>query len=107
VLSSQRDKLVSRKKTWHCPWLFSLDALYIRVTLQEVLDDRRFACEQAPAVEGALQKARLKGDFSDHLIASAACAANAQPVQTFDTALRKFPEFEVHRAGAAGRKKVE
>jgi len=73
-------------------------------TLQEVLDDRRFACEQAPAVEGALRKARIKGDFSDHLIAAAACAARAEPVQTFDNALRRFSEFEFHRAGSAKRK---
>lgn len=73
-------------------------------TLQEVLDDRRFACEQAFAMERAVNQARIKGDFSDHLIAAAACAANAKPVQTFDQALRKFTEFEVHRAGAAGRK---
>lgn len=73
-------------------------------TLQEVLDDRRFACEQAPAVEDALRKARIKGDFQDHLIAAAACAARAEPVQTFDTALRKFSEFEVHRPDAEKRK---
>lgn len=72
-------------------------------TLREVLDDNRFACERAAAVEEALRKARIKGDFSDHLIAAAACAAGAEPVQTFDTALRKFSEFEIHRADATKR----
>jgi predicted nucleic-acid-binding protein len=66
-------------------------------TLQELLNDSRFACEQASAVENALRKARIKGDFSDHLIAAAARAADAMPVQTFDQALRNFPEFEIHR----------
>lgn len=70
-------------------------------TLQELLDDQRFSCEQAPAVEEALRNARLKGDFSDHLIAAAASAAHAAPVQTFDRALQQFPEFEIHRASRA------
>ncbi len=73
-------------------------------TLQEVLNDRRFVCERAATVEEALRKARIKGGFPDHLIAAAARAARADPVQTFDTALRKFPEFEVHRPAAAKRK---
>jgi len=73
-------------------------------TLHEVLDDRRFVCEQAAAVEEALRNARIKGDFSDHLIAAAACNALAAPVQTFDNALQKFSHFEVHRAQPARRK---
>lgn len=68
-------------------------------TLHDVLDDRRFLCEQAADVEEALRKARVKGDFSDHLIAAAARKANAVPVQTFDNGLRQFSQFEVHRAG--------
>lgn len=72
-------------------------------TLREVLDDSRFLCERAHTVEEALRKARTKGDFPDHLIAAAAREARAEPVQTFDSALRKFPGFEVHKAAAADR----
>lgn len=73
-------------------------------TLQEVIDDRRFACERAPAVEEALRKARIEGDFPDHIIAAAAVAVRATPVQTFDNALKMFSEFEVHRADSFKRK---
>lgn len=72
-------------------------------TLREVLEDSRFVCEKSATVEEALGKARNKGDFPDHLITSAARAAHAEPVQTFDSALRKFPEFEVHKASAQNR----
>jgi predicted nucleic-acid-binding protein len=73
-------------------------------TLQEILDDRRFACERAASVEAAIRDARGKGDFSDHLIGAAASAALAAPVQTFDKALKGFPRFEHHRGtGASGR----
>ena len=74
-----------------------LPRLDVLDTLREVLEDSRFICEKAPTVEEALGKARIKGDFPDQLIAAAARAARAEPVQTFDSALRKFPEFEVHK----------
>ena len=66
--------------------------------LQEVLEDRRFACEGAPAVASAIRDARRSGDFSDHLIGAAARAASATKVQTFDKALKAFPGFECHHA---------
>lgn len=76
-------------------------------TLQELLDDHRFVCERAPAVEAAIRDARGKGDFSDHLIGAAASAAMAAPVQTFDKALKGFPGFEYHRAADARGKQEE
>lgn len=62
--------------------------------LSEVQDDQRFLCERPIEVEAAIKKARKHGDFPDHLIAAAAADAKATPVQTFDLALKSFPEFE-------------
>lgn len=66
--------------------------------LAELLSDRRFTCERAHEVDASIRAARKKGDFPDHLIAVAATAAGALPVQTFDKVLKVFPAFEVHRS---------
>jgi predicted nucleic-acid-binding protein len=66
--------------------------------LAEILLDCRFSCERAHEVDAAIRGARKKGDFADHLIAAAATAAGATPVQTFDKVLKVFPAFEVYRA---------
>lgn len=95
-------QIVLVEVAWYLRGLLSRAA--VLDTLQELLDDHRFACERAPAVEAAIRDAREKGDFSDHLIGAAARAALAAPVQTFDKALKDFPGFEHHHAtGASGK----
>ncbi len=95
-------QIVLVEVAWYLRGLLSRPA--VLDTLQEVLDDRRFACEGASTVEAAIRDARKKGDFSDHLIGSAARAGLGAPVQTFDKALKDFPVFEHHHAtGARGK----
>lgn len=64
-------------------------------TLEDILADTRFLCESSESVREAIQNARNKGDFSDHLIAASAKHAGASPVQTFDKALKNFSGFEL------------
>lgn len=87
-------QIVLVEAAWYLRGLLSRKA--VLDVLQEVVDDRRFLCEGVAAVEAAIRQARVKGDFSDHLIAAAAAAARALPVQTFDKAQRKFARFEVN-----------
>jgi len=92
-------QLVLVEAAWYLRGLLPRGA--VLDTLREVLADRRFVCERVPDVAAAIRSARKKGDFADHLIAAAASAAQAAPVQTFDQALRPFPAFEVHRPAGA------
>ncbi|HSP42657.1 MAG TPA: PIN domain-containing protein [Luteolibacter sp.] len=90
-------QIVLVETAWYLRGLLSRVA--VLDTLQEVLDDRRFACERPDEVKSAIRDARRKGDFSDHLIAASARAAAATPVQTFDKALRGFAAFEIAMPG--------
>lgn len=96
-------QIVLVEVAWYLRGLLSRPA--VLDTLQELLDDHRFVCERAPAVESAIRDSRLQGDFSDHLIGAAASAAMATPVQTFDKALTGFPGFECHKAAGMGGNK--
>jgi len=89
-------QLVLVEAAWYLRSLMSIKV--VADVLAEVLLDPRFACERAHEVEAAIKAMRKKGDFSNHLIATAAARAKALPVQTFDLALKPFPSFEVHRA---------
>jgi predicted nucleic-acid-binding protein len=95
-------QIVLVEVAWYLRGLLSRVA--VLDTLQELLDDHRFVCERAAAVEDAIRNARRKGDFPDHLIGAAASAALAEPVQTFDKMLKSFPAFEYHRAASANGK---
>ena len=89
-------RIVLVETAWYLRSLLSRVA--VLDTLQELLEDQRFLCEGAALVEAAIQSARKKGDFSDHLIGAVARAAQAGPVRTFDKALKDSPTFEYHRA---------
>jgi predicted nucleic-acid-binding protein len=86
-------QIVLVETAWYLRGLLSRTA--VLDTLQDVLDDRRFECERPDEVEISIRDTRRKGDFSDHLIAAAARAAAATPVQTFDKALSGFDAFEI------------
>jgi len=58
-----------------------------------LLMDPRFRFE--PTFPQALHNAKKRGDLPEHIIAQTARAAGALPTQTFDKALKVFPEFEV------------
>ncbi len=89
-------QIVLVETSWYLRSLLSRTA--VLDVLAELLLDRRFTCERAYELDAAIRAARKKGDFPDHLIAAAATAAGALPVQTFDRILKVFPIFEVHRA---------
>jgi predicted nucleic-acid-binding protein len=63
--------------------------------LEAVVDDARFQTENGAGTREAIERARVKGDLAEHLIALSARRAGANKTQTFDEAVAGFPEFEV------------
>lgn len=72
-----------------------LDKHGVLDTLEEVLADDRFLVQDAEQVRAALDHARAKGDFAEHLIAQNARAAGCVKTQTFDRAVKRFGAFEM------------
>ena len=88
--------LVLVETAWHLRGLMGRKD--VLDTLEDILADTRFLCESSKSVKGAIQNARIKVDYSDHLIAATAKHSGASPVQTFDQALKNFPGFEIFQS---------
>ena len=67
----------------------------ILVVLETVAADDRFRVEGGPDLAEAISRTRQGGDLPEHLICLAGRRTGATPCQTFDTAVRAFPDFEV------------
>lgn len=63
--------------------------------LEAVVGDSRFRTEGGSETREAIDRARVKGDLAEHLIALAAKRAGVEKTQTFDRDVARFSEFEV------------
>lgn len=74
---------------------FGLEVDSVLEILLRLTDDARFVFQSGGDVRLALERSRIKGDLPEHLIALAARQVGAKKTQTFDRAVKRFPEFEV------------
>ena len=81
---------------WVLQQVYGLTAPQALDTLRAVAADPRFTFQSGRDLSTAIERARKKGDLPEHLVALAARRAGAKKTQTFDRAVRGFPEFEVH-----------
>jgi predicted nucleic-acid-binding protein len=83
-----------------CKLVWVLDAVYgvprreIAATLDDLLDEPLYEVDQRESVGEALGRyRRARGDFADYLIAALARRQAAEPLYTFDRALRREAGF--------------
>lgn len=74
---------------------FGLEVDHVLEILLRLAEDARFVFQSGGDVRLALERSRIKGDLPEHLIALAARQVGAKKTQTFDRAVKRFPEFEV------------
>ena len=74
---------------------YGLRKAQVMAALEAVCQDERFQVEGGGDMVEALIRARRKGDLPEHVAALAAKGAGRRKTQTFDHAVREFPEFEV------------
>lgn len=74
---------------------YGLVADVVCAIMLALTEDARFGFQSGADVRLALEPTRIKGDFPEHLISLAARRAGAVKTQTFDRAVKRFPEFEV------------
>lgn len=74
---------------------FGLEVDSVLEILLRLTEDARFVFQSGGDVRLALERSRIKGDLPEHLIALAARQVGAKKTQTFDRAVKRFPEFEV------------
>ena len=88
-------QLAITETAWVLQSGFSLRKQEVLFTLEDVTKDTRFLLEGGAVIPEAIKRARSKGDLPEHIIALSAKAAGARKTQTFDQALKRFPEFEI------------
>jgi len=76
---------------------FGLESTAVLDILLQLTEDARFVFQSGADLRMALERSRIKGDLPEHLIALAARRSGKTKTQTFDRAVRRFPEFEVLR----------
>lgn len=74
---------------------YGLNAGAVHEVLLRLTEDARFVFQSGNHARAAIERAREQGDLPEHLVALAAKQAGAEKTQTFDRAVRRFPEFEV------------
>ncbi|MFP4068630.1 MAG: PIN domain-containing protein [Verrucomicrobiota bacterium] len=74
---------------------FGLEFDSVLEILLRLTEDARFVLQSGGDVRLALERSRNKGDLPEHLIALAAKQVGAEKTQTFDRAVKGFPEFQV------------
>lgn len=83
------------EKLWVLQQGFALELEHVLEILLRLAEDTRFVFQSRGDVRLALERSRMKGDLPEHLIALAARQVGAAKTQTFDRAVKRFPEFEV------------
>jgi predicted nucleic-acid-binding protein len=74
---------------------YGLTKKELLTVVEAVTADDRFQLEGGADVMEAIRRTRRRGDLPEHLTALSAKRAGASKTQTFDRAVRAFPEFEV------------
>ena len=74
---------------------YGLTKKELLTVVEAVTADDRFQLEGGADVAEAIRRTRRRGDLPEHLTALSAKRAGASKTQTFDRAVRSFPEFEV------------
>lgn len=76
---------------------YGLKKTEILEVLESVTRDGRFHIEHGTLLAEAVRRAGKRGDLPEHVAALVAKRSAVSKTQTFDLALKSFPEFEVLR----------
>ncbi|MGF1678347.1 MAG: hypothetical protein ACFCUX_04030 [Candidatus Methylacidiphilales bacterium] len=107
VIRKELEQLSSRGRTiwiadvtlvetlWVLQHGFELETRTVIEIMLRLTEDARFTFQSGGDVCLALERSKSRGDLPEHLIALAAKRAGADKTQTFDRAVKMFPEFEV------------
>lgn len=79
---------------------YGLESTAVLDILLRLAEDARFVFQSGNDTRLALERSRIKGDLPEHLIALAARRSGNEKTQTFDQAVKRFPEFEVLHKGS-------